>query len=266
MTDLAHASVVNGASSGIGRATALAFAARRGEVLEEVAAECRARGGETVVVPTGRDRREGGPGARAGRRGGLGRHRRVGQQRRARRRGRLGRRAARAPPPRGRGGPPGRAPRAHAALPVFLRRGLGVLVNNVSMGAWTPMPFASAYTASKFGLRGLTASLRQELVAHPRIHACAVFPAAIDTPRILMAPTCRASAWTPAASSTPPSGWPRHRGRRAPAARGGRRGLSGGLGRASPTGSRRCPSRPPWAPWRAAPWTAPCPSRSARAP
>jgi NAD(P)-dependent dehydrogenase (short-subunit alcohol dehydrogenase family) len=46
------------------------------------------------------------------------------------------------------------------------------------------MPYAAAYTASKFGLRGLTASLRQELARHPRIHVCAVFPAMIDTPGI----------------------------------------------------------------------------------
>ena len=53
--------VITGASSGIGRATALAFAgrgdrlvlaARRAAMLEEVAAECIARGGEALVVPT----------------------------------------------------------------------------------------------------------------------------------------------------------------------------------------------------------------------
>jgi NADP-dependent 3-hydroxy acid dehydrogenase YdfG len=52
--------VVTGASSGIGRATALAFAgrgcavalaARRAEALADVAEECRARGGQAMVVP-----------------------------------------------------------------------------------------------------------------------------------------------------------------------------------------------------------------------
>jgi short-subunit dehydrogenase len=53
--------IVTGASSGIGKALALqlagqgakvALAARRADLLEEVAAECRQRGGEALVVPT----------------------------------------------------------------------------------------------------------------------------------------------------------------------------------------------------------------------
>jgi hypothetical protein len=57
-----------------------------------------------------------------------------------------------------------------------------VLINNISLAAWAPNPFAAAYTASKFGLRGFTASLRQDLGDHPEIHVCGVFPAIIDTP------------------------------------------------------------------------------------
>ena len=49
------------------------------------------------------------------------------------------------------------------------------------------MPFASAYTASKFGLRGLAASLRQELGEHPCIHVCGVSPSMIDTLRLAAA-------------------------------------------------------------------------------
>ncbi len=71
---------------------------------------------------------------------------------------------------------------ASAALPVFKRQASGVLINTVSLGGWVPTPFAAAYTASKFGLRGFTASLRQELEAHEDIHVCGVFPAMVDTP------------------------------------------------------------------------------------
>src|SRR4051812_29461383 len=71
---------------------------------------------------------------------------------------------------------------AYAALPVFLRQRHGILINTISMGAWVPTPFAAAYTASKFGLRGFAASLRQELGDCPDIHVCGVFPTVVDTP------------------------------------------------------------------------------------
>jgi NAD(P)-dependent dehydrogenase (short-subunit alcohol dehydrogenase family) len=71
---------------------------------------------------------------------------------------------------------------AFAVLPIFRRQNRGVLINNISLGGWAPAPFAAAYSASKFGLRGFTASLRQELVAYRDIHVCSVFPAMIDTP------------------------------------------------------------------------------------
>lgn len=71
---------------------------------------------------------------------------------------------------------------AHAVLPIFRRQRRGVLINNISMGGWAPTPFAASYTASKFGLRGFTASLRQELAGLRNIHVCSVFPAMVDTP------------------------------------------------------------------------------------
>jgi short-subunit dehydrogenase len=69
-----------------------------------------------------------------------------------------------------------------AALPVFLRQGRGVLINMASMGAWSPTPFAASYAASKFGIRGLTASLRAELAGRRGIQVCAIFPSLVDTP------------------------------------------------------------------------------------
>jgi NAD(P)-dependent dehydrogenase (short-subunit alcohol dehydrogenase family) len=69
-------------------------------------------------------------------------------------------------------------------LPHFLRRRAGVLINNNSFGVWVPAPFAAAYSASKFGLRGLSESLRAELSGFPGIHVCDVFPSFIDTPGV----------------------------------------------------------------------------------
>jgi NAD(P)-dependent dehydrogenase (short-subunit alcohol dehydrogenase family) len=59
-----------------------------------------------------------------------------------------------------------------------------VLINNLSFGAWVPTPFAAAYSASKFGLRGFTDPLRAELAFAPGIHICGVYPSFIDTPGV----------------------------------------------------------------------------------
>jgi short-subunit dehydrogenase len=71
---------------------------------------------------------------------------------------------------------------AHAVVPFFKRQESGVLINTISLGAWVPMPYAVAYSASKFGLRGYSEALRAELRSWPNIHVCDVFPAFIDTP------------------------------------------------------------------------------------
>lgn len=71
---------------------------------------------------------------------------------------------------------------ASAVLPLFKRQGHGVLINMILMGGWAPLPFASAYSASKFGLRSFTASLRQEIPPGVDIHICGIFPAMVDTP------------------------------------------------------------------------------------
>src|SRR5918997_2663965 len=183
--------VITGASSGIGRAASLAFArrgarlalaARRAELLEEVAAQCRAAGSEAIAIQTNITDAEGAV--------------------------RLAREAERAfggidvwinNAGTGVFGPYQNADMAlhrrtievnllgsmhgvYAVLPIFLRQKHGILINNISLGGWAPAPFAAAYTASKFALRGFSASLRQELGDYPDVHVCGVFPAIIDTP------------------------------------------------------------------------------------
>ena len=73
---------------------------------------------------------------------------------------------------------------AHAVLPIFLAQGRGTWVNMVSVGGYVATPWAAAYSASKFGLRGFSQALRGELSKHPRIHICDVYPTFVDTPGI----------------------------------------------------------------------------------
>ncbi len=71
---------------------------------------------------------------------------------------------------------------ARAAIPYFRRQGEGTVINVASLVGVVPQPYTSAYGVSKAGLRALGDSLRMELLDQPAIHACTVLPASIDTP------------------------------------------------------------------------------------
>ena len=73
---------------------------------------------------------------------------------------------------------------ARAALRHFRAQHRGVLINVDSVTAGAPQPYTSAYVSSKFAVRGLSACLRMELSLDKEsdIHVCNVMPSAIDTP------------------------------------------------------------------------------------
>lgn len=65
---------------------------------------------------------------------------------------------------------------AHSVLPVFKKQKEGVLLNNVSIGGFIPAPYSSAYSATKFGIRGMIEGLRAEVSNYPNIHISALYP------------------------------------------------------------------------------------------
>jgi len=87
---------------------------------------------------------------------------------------------------------------AHAVLPYFKKQGRGVLINNISIGGFLPVPYGVAYSASKFGLRGFSSALKAELTSFPNIHICDAFPAFLDTPGIQHAGNYTAKQLKPA--------------------------------------------------------------------
>ncbi|MEV8312199.1 SDR family oxidoreductase [Streptomyces flavidovirens] len=186
--------VITGASSGIGRATALAFArkgcpvvlaARREEALEAVRQECeRHRGAEALVVPTDvTDAKAVDDLAR----------------RAVQRFGRIDVWVNAAAVTVF--GPFEEVPLedfrkvmdvnvmgyvhgARAALRVMREQGRGTLVNVSSIVGVVSQPYTHAYGMSKHAIRALSASLRQELRLEKAKHiqVCTVLPATIDTP------------------------------------------------------------------------------------
>jgi len=182
--------VITGASSGIGQATAEAFArggarlvlaARNAAALQAVAKKCRELGADVLVVPTDvTDAAKVKELAQAALSFGridvwvsnVG----VGAV------GKLQDTPIEAHEQVIRANLIGHMNDAHAVIPVFFKQGRGVFVNMISLGGFAAAPYASAYSASKFGLKGFSESLRAELAEFPDIHICDIYPAFIDTP------------------------------------------------------------------------------------
>ncbi|ASR38461.1 short-chain dehydrogenase [Prauserella marina] len=68
-----------------------------------------------------------------------------------------------------------------AAYPLMVRQGFGHIVNVASVGGLIPEPLATPYAASKFGVVGLSLSLRAE-AADRGVSVSVVCPGVIETP------------------------------------------------------------------------------------
>jgi NAD(P)-dependent dehydrogenase (short-subunit alcohol dehydrogenase family) len=71
---------------------------------------------------------------------------------------------------------------ARAALRQFRRQGAGTLILGGSLLGHVAVPYMSAYVTAKWGQRGLIRTLRQETRDAPDIHVCTLTPGSVDTP------------------------------------------------------------------------------------
>jgi NAD(P)-dependent dehydrogenase (short-subunit alcohol dehydrogenase family) len=73
---------------------------------------------------------------------------------------------------------------ARAALRVMREQGTGTLINISSIAGAVAQPYSHPYSMSKHAVQGLGSSLRQQLRVEgvKGVHVCTVMPATIDTP------------------------------------------------------------------------------------
>ena len=65
---------------------------------------------------------------------------------------------------------------AYTVLPIFKKQKEGILINNVSIGGWMPAPYSTAYSSTKFGIRGMVEGLQGEVSDEPNIHIVGLYP------------------------------------------------------------------------------------------
>lgn len=70
---------------------------------------------------------------------------------------------------------------AYLVTPHFRNNKRGILVHMNSLSAYIPTPHVTAYSASKLGLRGFSEALRYELSSFKDIHVCDVFATFLDS-------------------------------------------------------------------------------------
>ncbi|MBI4813067.1 MAG: SDR family oxidoreductase [Methanobacterium sp.] len=69
----------------------------------------------------------------------------------------------------------------HTAVPIMLKQGSGHIVNTSSISGIVPIPFQALYSLTKYGVTGLTESLRYEY-AEKGLHFSTICPSNIATP------------------------------------------------------------------------------------
>lgn len=182
--------VITGASSGIGRATALTLAkkgadlvlaSRREEPLDELARECEALGVRCLVVPTDVSDAAAVRALAAQAVHGFGRIDAWVNNAGVYLMGRIEETPDDAFRQVMETNFFGTVYGSRAALAQFRHQGRGTLINISSIYGSAPGPYVSAYASSKFAVRGFSASIRQEFEG-TGIHVCTILPASVDTP------------------------------------------------------------------------------------
>ncbi|KOS08081.1 short-chain dehydrogenase [Flavobacterium akiainvivens] len=65
---------------------------------------------------------------------------------------------------------------AYNALKIFKEQNEGILINNVSIGGFMPAPYSAVYSATKYGIRGMMECLQGEISNRRHIHICNLYP------------------------------------------------------------------------------------------